>query len=155
MGYGQFYYSLYLRIACTCLNPIIMLKSPLCLFLALFFATNSFSQSRSLDYYLLQGSNNSPFLNDYTNQLQSGSLDSLLILSAYKPQVNVTSQAMFAPAGTNIGYDEAITNGGNYAATIGVKQSLFNSKIKSAQAENINLLKQSLGVNKQHYQKPI
>jgi outer membrane protein TolC len=124
-----------------------MLKSLLCLLLALFFATNSFSQSRSLDDYLLQGSNNSPLLKDYQNQLQSASIDSLLILCAFKPQVNLTSQAMIAPYGQNIGYDEAITNGGNYSAVIGLKQSLFNQPIRSAQLENVKALKQSLGLN--------
>ncbi len=125
-----------------------MVKSFLILILTLFVTAFSYSQNRTLDYYISTGLKNSPLLNDYNNQLQSGSLDSLLALAAFKPQVNVASQAMYAPAGINIGYDEAITNGGNYAATIGVKQSLFNSRIKTAQSENINLLKQTLEVNK-------
>jgi outer membrane protein TolC len=130
------------------MKSIPVVKSFLFLILTLFVTAYSYSQNRTLDYYISTGLKNSPLLNDYNNQLQSGSLDSLLALAAFKPQVNVASQAMYAPAGSNIGYDEAITNGGNYAATIGVKQSLFNSKIKSAQSENINLLKQTLEVNK-------
>lgn len=125
-----------------------MVKSFLILFFAVLFAENSFSQNRTLEYYLAAGSNNSPLLKDYENQLHSGSIDSLLALCHYKPQINVSSQILYAPTANNFGYDEAITNGGNYAATIGVKQSLFNSKIKSAQAENINLLKQTLEINK-------
>lgn len=125
-----------------------MFKPFLLLILSLFITAGAFTQTRTLDYYILTGLNNSPLLNDYNNQLMSGSLDSLLALTAFKAQVNITSQAMYAPAGSNIGYDEAITNGGNYAATIGIKQSLFNSKIKSAQSENINLLKQTIEVNK-------
>ena len=125
-----------------------MVKSFLILILTLFVTAYSYSQNRTLDYYISTGLKNSPLLNDYNYQLQSGSLDSLLALAAFKPQVNVASQAMYAPAGSNIGYDEAITNGGNYAATIGVKQSLLNSKIKSTQAVNINLLRQTLEVNK-------
>jgi outer membrane protein TolC len=101
-----------------------------------------------MDFYISAGLNHSALLNDYENQFKSGSIDSLLALSAYKPQVNLSSQALYAPAGNNYGYDEAITNGGNYTATIVVKQSLFNSKIKSAQSENIKLLKQTLEVNK-------
>ncbi len=125
-----------------------MLKPFLLLLLAVIVAGNGHSQSRSLDYYLSTASKNSPLLLDFENQLHSGSVDSLLSLCSYKPQVNLTSQALFAPAGKNIGYDEAITNGGNYAALIGVKQSLFNDKVRSVQLENINLLKQSLVVNK-------
>jgi len=118
------------------------------LFLAFCIAANAFPQKRTLDYYLSEGLKNSPLLKDYENQLRSGSMDSLITLSAYKPQVNVTSQALIAPTGNNFGYDEAITNGGNYAAVIAVKQSLFNDKIRSAQLENIRLLKQSSGINK-------
>ncbi|MEI8046475.1 MAG: TolC family protein [Bacteroidota bacterium] len=125
-----------------------MVKSFLILILILFVTANSYSQKRTLDFYISTGLKNSPLLNDYNNQLQSVRLDSLLAITAFKPQVNVVSQAMYAPAGTNIGYNEAITNGGNYAATIGVKQSLFNNKIKTAQSENISLLKQTLEVNK-------
>lgn len=125
-----------------------ILRSFLGLTLAIFVGLASNAQNRNLDYYITTGLKNSPLLNDYTNQLSLGSIDSLLSLSALKPQVNISSQALIAPAGNNFGYDEAITNGGNYAATIGVKQSLFNSKIKSAQAENISLLRQSLEVNR-------
>jgi outer membrane protein TolC len=125
-----------------------MVKSFFILFITLFAAANAVSQVRILDYYISVGLKNSPLLNDYDNQLRSGSIDSLLALCAFKPQVNVTSQVLIAPVGHNVGYDEAITNGGNYAAVIGVKQSLFNDKIRSAQLENIRLLKQSLGVNK-------
>jgi outer membrane protein TolC len=106
------------------------------------------AQPLSLDYFLEQGLKNSPMLRDYTNQLNSGRLDSLLVLCGYKPQVGITSQVLVSPAGTHFGYDEAITNGGNYAATIGVKQPLFNKNIKSAQIQNIQLLQQSLDVNK-------
>ena len=125
-----------------------MVKSFLILILSFFVTASVYSQSRTLDYYISAGLNHSPLLNDYENQLQSGSLDSLLALAAFKPQVNIASQVLYAPTANNFGYDEAITNGGNYAATIGVKQSLFNTKIKSAQSENINLLKQTLEVNR-------
>ena len=125
-----------------------MVKSFLVLILALLVTAFSYSQNRTLDFYISSGLNHSPLLKDYENQLHSGSIDSLIALCAFKPQVNVTSQVLYAPAGNNFGYDEAITNGGNYAATIGVRQSLFNAKIKSAQSENINLLKQTLEVNK-------
>ena len=138
-------YSLYIRITVYLHEVLSMIKSLLIVFLSVFFSANTYSQSRTLDYYLQQGSNNCPLLKDYANQLQSGSIDSLLAIGAYKPQVNLTSQAMYAPAGNNIGYDEAITNGGNYAAVIGVKQSLFNEKIKSAQLQNIEMVCQFQG----------
>jgi outer membrane protein TolC len=106
------------------------------------------SQTLSLDFYLEQSLKNSPLLKDYQNQVNSGRLDSLLVLCGYKPQISLTSQVLVAPTATHFGYDEAITNGGNYAATIGVKQSLFNKNIKSAQLQSLQLIRQSLDVNK-------
>jgi outer membrane protein TolC len=125
-----------------------MAKSSFILFLVVFIAFKGYSQSRALDYYLSSGLSNSPFLRDFDNQLRLGSIDSLIALCAFKPQVDLSSQALVAPVGNNLGYDEAITNGGNYAAVVGVKQSLFNNKVKTAQFQNISLLKQSLGINK-------
>ena len=123
-------------------------STSLALFLIILFSAKVSAQTLSLDYYLGQGLKNSPILRDYKNQLNSGKLDSLLVLSGYKPQVGVTSQAMVSPFAGNFGYDEVITNGGNYTATIGVRQPLFNKNIRSAQLQSIQLLQQSLSVNK-------
>ena len=73
------------------------------------------AQTHSLDYYLGQGLKNSPLLKDYANQVQSGRIDSLLVLGGYKPQVGITSQVLIAPVGNHFGYDEAITNGARTA----------------------------------------
>ena len=120
----------------------------LAFFLIILFSAKASAQTLSLDYFLGQGLKNSPILRDFQNQLNSGKLDSLLVLTGYKPLVGVTSQVMAAPFSTNFGYDQAITNGGNYTATIGVKQPLFSKNIRSAQLQGIELLKQSLVVNK-------
>lgn len=125
-----------------------MLKSFLILFLTVLLTALAYPQQRSLDYYLNEGLNNSPMLKDYDNQLRTARIDSLLALCVYKPLVSITSQALLAPSGKNYGYDEAITNGGNYAALVGVKQPLFNEKARSAQLENLHLLRLSLGLNK-------
>jgi outer membrane protein TolC len=126
-----------------------MLKSvSLAFILVVVFNVKASAQTLSLDYYLDKGLKASPFLKDYNNQISSGQLDSLLVLSGFKPQVGITSQIMAAPFSSNFGYDEAITNGGNYVATVGVKQTLFNKNIRAAQLQSLELLKQSLDVNK-------
>ena len=135
---------LYLRNTNSQMKSIPMVKSILLFTLALFVTVFGFSQSRTLDYYISTGLDHSPLLNDFTNQLQSGSLDSLLSLAGYKPQVSISSQALYAPAGTNFGYDQAITNGGNYATSIGVKQSLFNSKISLKSVTQFHKMTQEL-----------
>lgn len=104
-------------------------------------------QAQSLDIYIASALKNSPLLYDYNNQMLAGRLDSLLISAAFKPQVNQVSQAMYAPAGSGWGYDEAITNGGNYSAVVNVTQSLFNKKHINGQLQSIDLLNQTLKNN--------
>jgi outer membrane protein TolC len=104
-------------------------------------------EAQSLDIYINSALKNSPLLYDYNNQMLAGRLDSLLIIAAFKPQVNQVSQAMYAPAGSGWGYDEAITNGGNYSAIVNVTQSLFNKKHINGQLQSIDLLNQTLKNN--------
>lgn len=113
----------------------------------LFLVSGSLVNAQSLDSYLKKGLENSPLLKDYSNQILSGKLDSLLIQATYKPQIHQVSQAMYAPASKNIGYDDAITNGGNYSALINLVQPLFNKKIKDNQFRDISLSNKTIEVN--------
>ena len=104
-------------------------------------------QERSLGFYIATALDNSPLLKDYPNQVRSATTDSLLVLASLKPQVNLTSQALVSPTNGNIGYEEVITNKGNYSALLGVRQSLLTDKSKTAQLQSIQLNKQSLSLN--------
>jgi len=106
-------------------------------------------QAQSLEIYINSALKSSPLLYDYNNQMLAGRLDSLLIISAFKPQVNQVSQVLYPPTGSGWGYDEAITNGGNYSAVVNVTQSLFNKKHISGQLQSIDLLNQTLKNNAQ------
>ena len=103
--------------------------------------------AQSLDIYINAALKNSPLLYDYNNQMLIGRLDSLLLLASFKPQINQISQVMYAPTGSGWGYDNAITNGGNYSAVVNVTQSLFNKKHINGQLQNIALLNQMLKIN--------
>lgn len=103
--------------------------------------------SQTLDSYIQSALKSSPVLYDYNNQVLAGRLDSLLLIATFKPQVNQVSQAMYAPAGSGWGYDEAITNGGNYSAVVHVSQSLFNKKQVNGQLQQIAILSQTLKIN--------
>ncbi|HEY3370065.1 MAG TPA: TolC family protein [Prolixibacteraceae bacterium] len=120
-----------------------MLSNKLIAFV-LFLVSGFFVNAQSLDYFIQKGLANSPLLKDYSNQLASGKLDSLLVQANYKPQVNQVSQIMYAPTARNFGYDEAITNGANYSAVINVVQPLFNKKIRNNQFRNLSLLNQTI-----------
>ena len=112
--------------------------------LFLFLASGICVNAQSLDFYIQKGLENSPLLKDFSNQLLSGKLDSLLTQASYKPQVNQVSQAMYAPTAKNFGYDAAIINGANYSAVVNVVQPLFNKKIKDNQFRDISLANKAI-----------
>jgi len=112
--------------------------------LVLFLVSGILAHAQQLDFYLQKGLENSPLLKDFRNQIISGKLDSLLTLASYKPQINQVSRAMYAPVAKKYGYDEAITDGGNYSAVVSLEQSLFNQRAKSNQFKAISLIKQTI-----------
>jgi len=101
------------------------------------------AQQHSLDYFISQGLSGSPLLKDYRNQLRTNIQDSLLIKAGQKPKVAATGQILIPPYGKNFGYDESITNGGNYSAVVGVTQSLFMKNILNNKYESLALLNRS------------
>jgi outer membrane protein TolC len=103
--------------------------------------------SKGLDYYLMQGLDNSPLLNDYKNQLNAAKSDSLLIRASQKPFVEARSQLQYFPVYNNFGYDEVITNGGNYTAVMGISQNIFNKRALDNRYRSVELQKQSIGVS--------
>lgn len=88
----------------------------------------AYNQSRNLDFYISTGIQNSPLLNDYRNQISSSVSDSLLVRAAKKPLIEAKSQLLYSPFYKNFGYDDVITDGGNYSGVVGVSQNIFNKK---------------------------
>ena len=103
------------------------------------------SQTRSLDFYIDRGIRNSPLLKDLNNQLSSSLLDSLLIRAAKKPRIEAVSQLMYAPYNNNLGYDDVITDGGNYQAVAAVTQNIFNRRELENKFQSLEIQKQSIG----------
>lgn len=110
----------------------------------LFLVSGILVHAQPLDFFIQKGLENSPLLKDFRNQIISGKLDSLLTLASYKPQIAQVSRAMYAPVAKKYGYDEAITDGGNYSAVVGLEQSLFNQRVKGNQFKAISLIKQTI-----------
>ena len=100
---------------------------------------NSFAQKNTLDFYLQEAIRNSPLLKDYQSQIESNSIDSQRIRAQYKPQVTGISSNSFAPVINGIGYDAAITNGGQLSAVVNVSQTLVSRGNLSAQYKNLQL----------------
>ena len=107
--------------------------------LIFFINAKGFCQNNKLDFYVGQALANSPLLKDYKNQVAASYYDSLLILAAYKPQITGNSNNSYAPVIKGWGYDNAITNGANINAVVGVNKQLMNKKTVAAQFQNIQL----------------
>ncbi len=101
-----------------------------------------YNQTRNLDFYLKEGIQNSPLLNDYRNQFSAAVSDSLLVRAAKKPLVEARSLLQYSPYYHNFGYDEVITDGGNYMAVMSVTQNIFNKRELTNKFEAVNLQKQ-------------
>jgi outer membrane protein TolC len=103
------------------------------------------TQTRSLDYYIGQGIQNSPLLKDLNNQLSASSIDSLLVRAAKKPQIEAKSQLLYSPYYDNFGYDEVITDGGNYQAIAAVTQNIFNRRELENKFQSLEIKTHSIG----------
>jgi outer membrane protein TolC len=120
-----------------------MSKRNLSIVLFIFISVIAFSQSHTLDYYLNAGIQNSPLLKDINNQINSALVDSLLIRASKMPQVEARSQLLYSPAYSNFGYDEVVTDGGNYTGVVGVSQNILNRREKSNKYGAVNIKRQT------------
>jgi hypothetical protein len=110
----------------------------------LFFQMQGFTQTHSLNYFIDQARANSPAISEFNNQVLSNRLDSLLLRSTLKTQVNFISSNSYAPVIKGFGYDNAITNGANIT---GVVQASRNFLTKNNVAAELNAIRlQSLAL---------
>ncbi|MBS1664339.1 MAG: TolC family protein [Bacteroidetes bacterium] len=120
-----------------------MKKSLIYIFLTLRIC--AFGQDHNLDYYLGQAKDNSPLLKDYQNQLLSLGVDSQLVRASYRPQVNGLSTNSYAPVIGGIGYDNAISNGGQLAAQVQVTKTFVSKNNLNTQFQTISLDRNTIG----------
>ena len=87
---------------------------------------------RQLDDFLLVARQNSPLLRETANQVRQNRIDSLVRARQNGVQVNGIGSALYYPSVTNsngesvLGYDNAISNGGNYAAIAQATKPILN-----------------------------
>lgn len=103
----------------------------------------SFGQEQNLDFYLNQGILHSPVLKDISNQINSNSVDSLLVKAGRKPQVSLNGLLYYAPVINGIGYSEVITNISNITSVVYVSQRIFNRKIIDARYSGFGIQNQT------------
>ena len=101
------------------------------------------AKAQDMEYFIKQGLQNSPLLKDYQNQINQSSIDSLLIKADSKPRIDGNAQFLYQPYSDHLGYDNAITNGGNYNALVSVTQVILNRKILESKYKDVSLQKQT------------
>ena len=116
------------------LKRILLLSFICCIFTA---------NAQDMEYFIKQGLQNSPLLKDYQNQINQSSIDSLLIKADSKPRIDGNAQFLYQPYSDHLGYDNAITNGGNYNALVSVTQVILNRKILESKYKDVSLQKQT------------
>lgn len=112
-------------------------------------------QNHNLDYYISHAKGSSPLLADYRNQLQSASVDSLLLKATQKIQVNGVSNNYYAPVISGYGYDNVITNGAQVSAFVQANKNIITAANLASQQETIRLMKASIGNSTQLAEKDI
>ncbi|WP_158563192.1 TolC family protein [Chitinophaga silvatica] len=119
-------------------------KTPIFCLLLLFLVQNLSAQNNTLDFYVSKALSNSPLIKDYNNQIRTIGIDSEMIRASYKPQVNGTSNNYYAPVIKGWGYDNAITNGANISALVGVSKAIVSQKNLQTQFEALRLTAQGI-----------
>jgi outer membrane protein TolC len=102
------------------------------------------AQVKSLDAYLAEGLKNNPQIRDLSNQVQSNSVDSLLVHAGHMPQVKFNGLIYYAPVVNGFGYAEPITNISNLTSVVSVSQNIFVKKTLEAQYRKLGLTSQSV-----------
>ncbi|MBC7606189.1 MAG: TolC family protein [Burkholderiales bacterium] len=118
------------------------------IFTLVLFSVKSFSQERDLRFYVEKAQNNSPLLKDLTSQIKSNSIDSLLNIANYKPQITANLNANYAPVLNGFGYDVALSNGQTISGLVGVNKKIVGKSQINSQAESFHLLSASIVFSK-------
>ncbi len=114
------------------------------LFICLFWSVLSPSiKAQQLEYFISKGIDSNPLLNEYRNQTITSKMDSLLVKAMNMPQVISNTQILYSPSIGKFGYDNAVTNGGNYASIVDASQPIFNRNLLKNRYEGINLQQQT------------
>ena len=116
------------------------------LFALLTFFSTARSQEKNLDYFLSAALQNSPLLKDYNNLVRINAIDSARIIAGYKPQVNAKSSNFYAPVVHGWGYDEAVTNIGNFSELITADKQVINKRVLQNEIAILHLQNDSLHV---------
>lgn len=116
----------------------------LALLIVAVFGVSCAAQVVSLEDYLRIAKGRSPLLREYRNAVLINQLDSQLLRAAFRPQVALISNNIYAPTFGGFGYDEAITNGGQFSAVVQASKNFIGLSHLNAQLGTLRLSSDSI-----------
>jgi len=99
----------------------------------------------TLDSCIAVALRNSPALRSADNALRLTDLQRSELRTTLLPQVQAVIDAIYIPVPPRYGYDPAITDGGEIRGIISVRQSLYDSGMRSLRADQFSLDSDRLG----------
>lgn len=106
--------------------------------------TRCVAQTRTLDFFVQQATQNSPVLKDFQNQILISRIDSQLVRASLRTQVNFFSTNSVAPTVKGYGYDPAITNYANVSAIFQANRNFITASNYAAQLRTLDLQRRAL-----------
>lgn len=119
------------RISRSVLRAILLLT----VFLPIGYAQDSLSVDRCMTLAL----EHSPRLRQTENAVRSVRLSMSELETAWLPQVTGSATASFAPVPPSFGYDPAISNGGEVAGQVVVRQSIYDGGIRGLRSDQLQI----------------
>lgn len=110
----------------------------------LFFPLFSFSQSKTIEYFVNKSIENDVKIPEIQNLILSNKIDSQLIYAANKLQVTGVGNAYYAPVFNGYGYDNAITNGQQVSTLVALNKQIYHKQNLSLQFISLQLKNDSL-----------
>jgi len=101
-------------------------------------------QSRNLDYFVQQATQNSPAIKDYQGQILIARIDSQILRASTRTIINFLSSNSYAPVIKGWGYDPAITNYANLSGIFQANRNFVTAQNLAVQLRTIDLQRRAL-----------
>ncbi len=93
----------------------------------------------TLDRCLTLARTQNPHLRSAKNAVRSAVLSHAELSTTKLPQVKFSANTIYAPSSGSLGYDPALSNGGQIAGQVIVQQSLYDGGVRGLKADQISL----------------
>ena len=109
------------------------------LFVAVVFSYASGQAVFTLDRCLTLARAQNPRMRNAENAIRTAELSHAELSTTKLPQIKLGASSIYAPSSGNLGYDPALSNGGQVAGQVIVQQSLYDGGIRGLKSDQLSL----------------